>query len=46
VEGEEILVKYDLPEGVDLVTVQSWYGWYLFNTFLEHAVQIAHYGLC
>jgi hypothetical protein len=41
VEGEEILVRYDLPEGVELVTVQSWYGWYLFNKFLN-TIEIAH----
>jgi hypothetical protein len=25
VEGEEILARYDLPEGVELITLESWY---------------------
>jgi hypothetical protein len=25
VEGEEIFARYDLPEGVELITLESWY---------------------
>jgi hypothetical protein len=41
VEGEEIFVRYDLPEGVDLVTMESRYGCHFVNNCLN-TMQIAH----